>query len=288
MRLTAKKLRGEADRSGRRNVELLNGKSPVALYYDGKRNKVDSYDEEGSFQSDIEDNITIVLFDSKDSEQEYGGYRMSPDGTGAAVSTTVVDYCVDHGVNTHNVVVVAADSTTANTGNGEGSLAHMQSLLGRTLTWNVCLLHHVQLPMKHLFVELGIETKSDNTRAGPVGDPTWTTIGEEMSTSLWERPIAKYQPIDCCIEELSTEQLRRLSSDAQYTYLICLAVTKDATEFPENLVKRRIGRMDNSRWFTTATRVIRLYTSTAAPGHPVLNKLANYVVRVYFKVHARN
>eukprot|EP00116_Pleurobrachia_bachei_P006728 sb/3466990/ len=226
-------------------------------------------------------------WDIHDSEQEYGGNRMSPDGTGAAVSSTVVDYCVDHGVNTHNVVVIAADSTSANTGNEEGSMAHMQSLLGRTLQWNVCLLHHVHLPMKKLFLELGIETKS-----GPEGDPTWTIIGEEMSTNLWERPIAKYQPIDCCIEELSAEQLRRLSSDAQYTLhishmfgcdessVICLpklTFLSDPTEFPENLIKRRIGKMDNSRWFTTATRVIRLYTNTEAPGHPVLNKLANYV-----------
>ena len=226
MRLTAKKLRGEADRSGRRNVDLLNGKAPVALYYDGKRNKVDSYDEEGSFTSAIEDNITIVFFDDKDAEQEYGGYRPSPDGTGAAVSSTVVDYCKDHGVHTDRVVVIAADSTSANTGNGDGSMAHMQSLLGRTLQWNVCLLHHVQLPMKHLFVKLGVKTQSNNTRSGPEGDPTWCTIGEEMGTDLWERPIAQYQPIDCAIEELDDEQLRRLSSDAHYTYLICLAVTK--------------------------------------------------------------
>ena len=225
MRLTAKKLRGEADRSGKRNVDLLNGKQPVAIYYDGKRNQVDSY-EEGRYTSAMEDNITIVFFENKDAEQEYGGYSPSPDGTGAAVSSTVVDYCKDRGVHTDEVMVISADSTTANTGNGEGSMAHMQSLLGRTLLWNVCLLHHVELPMKHLFVHLGIVTKSNNTRSGPEGDPTWSTIGEEMGTDLWEKPIAQYQPIDCAIEELDDEQLRRLSSDAHYTYLICLAVTK--------------------------------------------------------------
>jgi hypothetical protein len=54
-------------------------------------------------------------------------------------------------------------------------------------------------------------------------------------------------------------------------------------EFPDELHKHMMGPLCHSRWFTTASRVLRLYVSGTCQ-LPWLGRFANYVVNVYFKV----
>ena len=154
------------------------------------------------------------------------GHARAEDGTGVVVASSVVNHLDDMKIDKKCMRVVSGDSTNPNTGRGEGALAHMQSMMGRTLQWNVCLLHHGELPLKKLTKFLGIITTSNSTMTGPALDPTWPTIGEELSTDLWSKPVASFEPIDVELQELDEAAIQKLSNDAKYTYRICFAATK--------------------------------------------------------------
>ena len=89
----------------------------------------------------------------------------------------------------------------------------------------------------------------------------------------------------CGNKRLETRRTK-LSISVLYHAITDLGCVPDPALFPRQLASLKIGRMDGSRWYTTASRAMRLYVTVAAPGHPVLNQLAKFIVSVYFKVHA--
>lgn len=95
--------------------------------------------------------------------------------------------------------------------------------------------------------------------------------------------------------------LKKLSTDQQYLYDICQAVSTGscsqslANRYPGmdvlfmliygNIIetiflKFNMGNLSHSRWLTTANSVLRLYVSTAEPSE-TLNLLVTFIMRVY-------
>lgn len=237
--MTEKKLRGEIRRSGAKAVADLSGLSAQSLYFDGKINKVvDTVDNRQTVAK--KDNISVVIYGDENARGRYAGFAEAEDGTGIEMATSLLDHFDAVGINyKDSLKMVASDATNANTGRENGALAHFQSLVGRTLQFNVCLIHHNELPFKHLTADLGIVTKSDVGLSGPENDPDgWETIGEELSTDLWERPISSYDPIMAPeLEELEPAQWKLLSNDAKYMYRICMAATKGERRVQKVIVK---------------------------------------------------
>ena len=65
-----------------------------------------------------------------------------------------------------------------------------------------------------------------------------------------------------------------------YSYYLPLHV---AGEFPKELHQQKMGPLNHSRWFTTASRILRLYVSCTCD-IPLLTRFTNYIVNIYFKV----
>ena len=283
--LTQRKLRGEMVRAGESAVEDLEGQVVHTVCFDGKKNTVKNREEGGQQVTERNENITIIAYGHELAKPRYVGYAVAKDSSGVGVTTALTSYMDLRKIEWEKTLRMAiVDGTNSMTGRMGGAVAHLQSMARRTLQLNVCLIHHVELPLRHLFEKSGIVTKSGSLLTGPEGDATWDTIGEDLGTDVWTRPLADYQPIPADIVELEEAQWRSLSNDAQYLYRICIALTKGKDEFPPDLVSKKIGVRHQARWFTTASRTARLYASTKSPGHRTLTKLTKFIVRVYFKV----
>ncbi|GBM66130.1 hypothetical protein AVEN_198567-1 [Araneus ventricosus] len=69
-----------------------------------------------------------------------------------------------------------------------------------------------------------------------------------------------------------------LSNDQQYLYDICLAISRG--ECYSDLALRKPGPVAQSRWVTTAGRILRLYVATEKPSDNLII-LATYIMKVY-------
>ena len=56
---------------------------------------------------------------------------------------------------------------------------------------------------------------------------------------------------------------------------------------PKNILNRKIGPLNHSRWLTLAARLIRLYISMNKDdeGFAAVKRLAMYCVKIYFPIH---
>ena len=69
-----------------------------------------------------------------------------------------------------NLRVIGSDGTAAMTGCWSGCIARLEEMLGRPLQWAICLLHCIELPLRHVFKTLDGVTKSPDTFSGPIGE----------------------------------------------------------------------------------------------------------------------
>ena len=170
-------------------------------------------------------------------------------------------------INTGSLMAIGCDGTNVNTGAVGGVIRLLEEELGHALQWFVCLLHCNELPLRHLIQKL------DGVTHGPKGYSG--VIGKAIQTCE-ELPVVKYNPITFanrpCLDGVD------LSTDQQYLYDICLAVSSG--ECGADLAERRPGPVVHSRWLTTANRLLRLYISTDGPSANLI-VLATYVVNVY-------
>lgn len=88
-------------------------------------------------------------------------------------------------------------------------------------------------------------------------------------------PIKKFKVIEANLPEISFAEL---STDQQYLYKICNAISKGKVSL--SLSHRDPGKMAHARWITTANRILRLYVATETPSESLLI-LSQYVIKVY-------
>ena len=58
-----------------------------------------------------------------------------------------MNYLTSMKINVSDICVLGGDGTLSNTGWKDGSMAHIESILGRPCQRVVCLLHHCELPL---------------------------------------------------------------------------------------------------------------------------------------------
>ena len=65
--------------------------------------------------------------------------------------------------------IIKSDGTPIMTGEYNGAIRKLEELLGRPLQWCICLLHCIELPLRHVFLLVdGTSTASDSF-SGPIG-----------------------------------------------------------------------------------------------------------------------
>ena len=92
------------------------------------------------------------------------------------------------------------------------------------------------------------------------------------------KPVAKFQPIEAELPELSDEVIHDLSRDQQLLYKYCKAINTGSID--QNLVSQIAGPTNHARWLTLAIRLLILYTRTNNPS-PGLVKISTFILQVY-------
>lgn len=125
-----------------------------------------------------------------------------------------------------------------------------------------------ELPLRHLLKKLDGDTTGPSTFSGPIG---------RKLEGCENRKVVAYQAIQVpWVEELSG--FSDLSADQQYLLDVCRAVSSGTC--PADFANKKPGPISQSRWLTTACRILRYYVSTKEPSQS-LRHLAEFVVKVY-------
>lgn len=144
-----------------------------------------------------------------------------------------------------------------------------KTLIGRPLQWYLCLLHFIELPLRHLLKEVNGGTSGPYTFSGPIGkllanceeeknsggfktNIIWTSLNCEWS-QLWPKVFLSNMP-SCYNRELW-----------------------------QNLSAKKPGKLAHARWLTTAFSLLRLYISMPNPSKE-LQILTKFVVQLYAPV----
>ena len=194
------------------------------------------------------------------------------------IAIELVKWMKEYGVD-KTLKFIGGDSTNVNSGIWGGTFQHVEKLLGRPLNWIVCGLHLVELPLRHLIIELDGPTKSDTGFQGPLGKALDTVTNLPIN----KRFKALNNGNDMI--ELPDEIVKDLSTDQRYGYEICVAIRNG--EVPDRLANLEIGPVNHARWNTTANRFCRMYVSNHGFRGNVaknLKRIVEYIVGVYYPI----
>ena len=87
-----------------------------------------------------------------------------------------------------SLVAVIVDNTTSNTGADNGLVIKLEKILKRSLHLLGCLLHLVELPLRHIICELDGNTNGPKYYKGPIGDAA-------SHQTLHEQLLVEFVPI---------------------------------------------------------------------------------------------
>ena len=138
-------------------------------------------------------------------------------------------------------MAIGCDSTAVNTGIKGGVVRLLEKSFKKSIQWFICLLHINELPLRHLFGYLDGPTTGPRAFSG--------TIGKALQTCD-KNPVVRFKPTEWR-ELLRPIDVDDLSTDQNYLYEICLAVTSG--QFHDDLAYEYSGNMCHSRWLTLPT-----------------------------------
>lgn len=246
----------------------ISGQAVRGIFFDGRKDKTLVQEKKGNkFHRRVteEEHYTIV----EEPGSAYLGHVTPSSGSGLDIATAIINYLEGNQADLSTTRVVGCDGTPINTGKNKGSLSYIERRLRRPLQWLICLLHGNELPLRHLFKHLDGDSTGPTTYSGPIGKKLRTC------ESL---PIISYQAIPLDWLEDCNEVQGDLSTDQKYLLKLCAAVSSGVC--PPSVRDMKPGPLNQSRWLTTACRILRLYLSTLSPGSSLVS-LVLYVVKVY-------
>ncbi|KAE8739114.1 hypothetical protein FOCC_FOCC015390 [Frankliniella occidentalis] len=243
------------------------GGSPVAIYFDGRKDKTLVIKEmEGTRRtrrvSETSNHVVII----EEPGSKFLGHVTADGSKAAHEADAILEGLRVRNISTDRLRAVGCDGTSYNTGHEDGVLACLEKKLNRPLQRNVCLLHFNELPCRRLL------TKLDGQTSGPTG---WTgPIGSKLK-DCEKLPLVKFNPIPTTLPEVKYEDL---SWEQKYFHDMCRAVTTG--QCPPELAAKQPGALHHARWLTTGSRILRLYIATRRPSAG-LKSFANFVITVY-------
>ena len=70
------------------------------------------------------------------------------------ISAGFLNWLDEFGIQTDELEILGLDGTAVNTGHLGGCIHLLERKLKRRLQWSVCMFHHAELPLRHLFILL--------------------------------------------------------------------------------------------------------------------------------------
>jgi len=253
------KIRRERSKSRLESEQNLSGIQ--ALYFDGRNDMTLTY-ENKKIITKSEEHITMIL----EPGSRYIGHTTPLKPTSKSIKESMVDFFNTSSSNLDELKIIGCDGTAVNTGPVGGIIRLMEEELGRPLQWAICLLHCLELPLRHVFKFLDGRTQGPNSYSGEVG---------KMLIDCEKLPIQNFQRIQCDIVDFSSDNL---SNDQAYLYDILKGVSSGTIS--DSLANRSPGKLNHARWITTASRIIRAYVCAQAPNEKLV-VLAKFICSFY-------
>lgn len=270
------RLKVRRDREKNRQEVLRNNQDLTLLKgfsFDGRKDKsFDTFTQDNKVHPRIITENHIVIL--KEPNSVYLGY-VSPGNNSTAedTSNTLIQFFNIKNISLAHLIAVSCDGEPKNTGTTNGILRNLEVKLKRPLHWFVCLLHLNELPFKHLFSHLEGVTTGPHTHTG--------TISKQIENCETLEVSQNFVPIQ--LEHMPPKvESWQLSTDEKYLFEIATAISTGSCTV--DLAHRKPGRINNARWLTKASRILRLYIATENPSRK-LNILATYIMRVYVPMY---
>ena len=164
-------------------------------------------------------------------------------GTGRDLANDFVDVIAEHD-SIDSIVAVVADGTNTNTGWKEGMIAHTERDLQIALLWLICLLHGIELGLRHSFdvFDRGFGTSGPDSFNGPAG--------KACKGELHLLDTAEFETVETSLDDMEDKVWQDLSCDQQLLYRWTKAIASGVV--PAELACRVAGPINNSRWLALA------------------------------------
>ncbi|CAH1110847.1 unnamed protein product [Psylliodes chrysocephalus] len=233
-----------------------------AIYFDGRKDQT-IVDLNGHRIKKLEEHISLI---QEPGSRYFGHISFTTSSKATDIASGISSFLNQNEVDMTNIKVIGCDGTNCNTGWKGGIIRLVETQLGKPLQWAVCYLHANEFPLRHLLQKQDGHTKGPYQYSGEIGS---------LLENCEKRPIVSFSKIET---DLPDTNYKDLSTDQQYLYRICQAVSDDIC--PADLAQTNPGKTSHSRWLTTANRVLRLYVSVSEPSNN-LKLPAKFIVKVY-------
>ena len=216
------KLRRERERCRK---EISNFKYVSGLYFDGRKDAtqvmLEGPNKKMYRSTQLEEHYVLI--------GEPGTYyltHLSPtDGKGRTLAQEIFDF-ISNNMLCQKLNIVGTDGAALMTGKFNGVIRSLEELLKTPLQWSICLLHTNELPLHHVFMELGGTTNSPDSFTRPIGKQLDGCVSEWLVVKLKNIPYVHFP-------DIPQSAVDELSSDQHYAYRICMAVIVGSVD--ENL-----------------------------------------------------
>jgi hypothetical protein len=237
-----------------------------------------------SLNTKIDKNFLIFsLYFTGPRAGQYLTHRDVPDKEGRGTDLADITYSVlEEYDSVESLDAVLMDNTAVNTGFAGGLCACLEKKLGRKLHLIGCFLHINELPLRKIIKELDGPTKSSNKFSGEIGQ-------QLDEVDLYRTDPVQFEPIPLGFGRPDPSDIEGLSDDQRLLLEYMFGIGCGTVD--EKYVKRKPGPVNHSRWLTTATRILILYTRTLSPSEN-LKVIVTFIVKSYapiwFTVRVKN
>ena len=267
--------RGKVSRAKERVQKLQQSKRDEALLQPGPKGLyLDSRGDKCLARKEIKGRVAVtkenpkedhytVLFHPADKYQDCTFHitvpKTPPPGVNKAqyVADLILQKCHEKNINMDEIILCGGDSTPTNTGVGDlgGVFLWLERFLEKNLMWCVCSIHILELTPKNLFTSLDGPTASGTQYTGGIGQVLKEEVMKlEIDPNFVPLPV----PVEV-LPVLPQEVLSEFSSDQLYLYTIAQVVRTGT--IPVEFQKYTIGPLNDARWNTRWSRLLRLYIS---------------------------
>lgn len=236
-----------------------------SIYFDGRKDRTLTHEVTENLKRVItvtEEHVVMI----QEPGHDYIGHVTPVSGSAQSISSSMLTFLHDKGIDISLVKAIGCDGTVVNTGSKGGAIKCIEEHLKREVQWFICLLHANELPLRHIVHEIDGKTTGPQGFSGP--------IGKEL-INCENKPIVKYQRIEAVHIDVDIEDL---GTDQMYLAKIYNAIREG--ECSSSLAQQNPGKMGHARWLTTANRILRLYVSSEEPSDN-FKCIVEYIMKIY-------
>lgn len=231
------------------------------LYFDGRKDKTLMFVDNRK-RTTLEEHIVLL----QEPDSKYLGHISPVSGSANNILKSMLNFFESSSISIDALEAIGCDGTNSNTGHKGGVITLLEHHLKRPLQWFICQLHANELPLRHLLQHLDGSTTGPRAFQGSIG---------KALNQCEKLPVVPFKIINSKFPEITSNDL---GADQKYLFDICQVIITGTCS--EGMSKRDPGKLNHSRWLTTANRILRLYTATTKPSEELII-LTTFIIKVY-------